>query len=71
MKTKIANSIGIYDMTGSEAEWCWDSYDSNKRVIRDTSFSSELQYVGIYHHGYNGPDVEINGTGFRVFRTAQ
>ena len=71
VKTKIANSIGIYDMTGSEAEWCWDSYDSNKRVIRDTSFSSELQYVGIYHHGYNGPDVEINGTGFRVFRTAQ
>ena len=27
--SKVANELGIYDMTGNTTEWCWDWYDEN------------------------------------------
>ena len=27
--SKVANALGIHDMTGNIAEWCWDRFDAN------------------------------------------
>jgi formylglycine-generating enzyme required for sulfatase activity/TolB-like protein len=63
--TKAANSLGIYDMSGNEWEWCWDRYgiyssssqtdprgtpsSINERVIRGGSWYNSAYRVRSAH----------------------
>ncbi|MDE5899658.1 MAG: InlB B-repeat-containing protein [Treponemataceae bacterium] len=64
--TKKPNQLGIYDMSGSAAEWCYDYYASygtgeltnpvhegnTKKVYRGGSFGDSKTYCTIYYRSY-------------------
>ncbi|MBO7639751.1 MAG: SUMF1/EgtB/PvdO family nonheme iron enzyme, partial [Treponema sp.] len=72
VKSKNANSIGIYDMSGNVAEWTWDTSDGGtNRYFRGGSFSTTIEDFlkvnkRLYQPPYNGNSTQ----GFRVVLNA-
>jgi formylglycine-generating enzyme required for sulfatase activity len=78
--TKKANRLGLYDMSGNAAEWCWDSYNEaidqgsggpvsgSLRVVRGGSWNSEDAFCMVENREFQDPFYRDNTVGFRVAR---
>lgn len=85
VKSKKANSLGIYDMCGNVNEWCWDWYVSRitsttpgigpetgeERVLHGGSFYSSDNECVINYRGDKPPVYRNYSSGFRVVRNAE
>lgn len=76
VKSKVANGLGIYDMSGNVWEWCSDLYSSNyysnpadneiKRVIRGGSWYSKASFCRVTKRHKLKPDYRDTCYGFRL-----
>jgi sulfatase modifying factor 1 len=82
--TKLPNELGIYDMSGSLWEWCWDWYgpypateqvdargpaSGQRRVMRGGSWNDGDSTLRCAHRNSASPDTWDNTrVGFRVVR---
>jgi formylglycine-generating enzyme required for sulfatase activity len=78
---KVANTIGIYHMSGNVREWCQDWFDgsigenaipiptptsSTNRVLRGGGWNSDAAYCTVSYRNYGTPDYRIGSNGFRL-----
>jgi formylglycine-generating enzyme required for sulfatase activity len=81
--TKQANSLGLYDMSGTVWDWCWDRYGNYSgsaqtdprgsstganRVMRGGSWLNGARFVRSAYRYDSGPSSRYYDIGFRLVR---
>ena len=67
---KESNRLGIYDMSGNVAEWCWDPIDDNYRIVCGGFYGNSEQYLELSKSiTKHKPDTGEMYIGFRVARS--
>jgi formylglycine-generating enzyme required for sulfatase activity len=68
VKSKNANRLDLYDMSGNVYEWCWDKYSSSStgRVFRGGGWSSGASSCAVAYRHTDFPYYRNYYIGFRV-----
>ena len=69
---KASNELGLYDMSGSVWEWCWDrwSVDGSRRHIRGGSWNFSEDLCTVSDRGHSSPFIRYHIYGFRLARSS-
>jgi formylglycine-generating enzyme required for sulfatase activity len=69
--TKMANELGLYDMSGNVWEWCWEWFSEGNRSMRGGASTSFTYQCVVWYGGAFYPAFRGDGIGFRVVRNAE
>jgi formylglycine-generating enzyme required for sulfatase activity len=69
VRQKIANTAGLYDMSGNVREYCWDIHSGTDRVTRGGCFGNDVARNTVAFRFNFSPDDSRFTNGFRVVRS--